>query len=274
MPEGKPSSWSDLTTRVLSALVLAALALTALFGPPGTWAVLVVIVAVLAFWELAPLAEPGIAGWRRGLVAALPLLTVAIMVLPFAPEAALRLLIALALPLLAGMALVKTGHWVLASYGLILLLGAHFLVLAYALFGPVPVLLLVALIAVSDSAAYFVGRAVGGPKFWPRVSPKKTWSGTVAGWVGAALFAGLVVPWAVTAAGGQPVPALPAAAAGALLAFAGQIGDIVESALKRRVGIKDSSNLIPGHGGVLDRIDALIAASALGGLATLVQSAF
>jgi phosphatidate cytidylyltransferase len=107
---------------------------------------------------------------------------------------------------------------------------------------------------------YFIGRRFGGPKFWPRVSPNKTWSGTVAGWVGAAL-----VGLAFVAAGraGWGLVALSP-----LIALAGQLGDIAESWIKRRAGFKDSSSLIPGHGGVLDRFDALIGAA----LAVLILS--
>ena len=93
---------------------------------------------------------------------------------------------------------------------------------------------------------------LGGPKFWPKVSPKKTWSGTIAGWIGAAavgvLFASQgMVPWYY-------------AVLSPLIALAGQFGDIAESWIKRRAGAKDSSSLIPGHGGVLDRFDALVGA--------------
>jgi phosphatidate cytidylyltransferase len=102
---------------------------------------------------------------------------------------------------------------------------------------------------------YFAGRILGGPKFWPAISPKKTWSGTIAGWIGAAILglgfvlAGQGTLWLVVLS--------------PLVAFAGQMGDIVESWLKRRVGAKDSSALIPGHGGVLDRFDALTGAMVL-----------
>lgn len=104
----------------------------------------------------------------------------------------------------------------------------------------------------SDVLGYFVGKALGGPKFWPAISPNKTWSGTLAGWIGAVVLAVLFI-----AAGHGSWWMLPVAP---LLAFAGQMGDIAESALKRRTGIKDSSDLIPGHGGVMDRFDALTAA--------------
>ena len=117
------------------------------------------------------------------------------------------------------------------------------------------ILWLVAVVVASDVLGYFAGRMLGGPKFWPAISPKKTWSGTVAGWIGAALV-GLVVVL-TTGAGWALVPL------SALVAFAGQMGDIAESWVKRRAGVKDASALIPGHGGVLDRFDALIGAVVL-----------
>src|SRR6056297_1351532 len=114
---------------------------------------------------------------------------------------------------------------------------------------------LVLVVVVSDVAGYFAGRMLGGPKFWPRVSPKKTWSGTLAGWVGAGLV-GLLMSEPLMAGAGLVVVSM-------LVGFAGQLGDIAESAIKRRCGVKDSSDLIPGHGGVLDRFDAMLGASAM-----------
>ncbi|HVG47023.1 MAG TPA: phosphatidate cytidylyltransferase, partial [Rubellimicrobium sp.] len=112
---------------------------------------------------------------------------------------------------------------------------------------------LIGVVVMTDIAGYFAGRLIGGPKFWPRVSPKKTWSGTIAGWVGAALI-GLVFN-SVAHVGAEIVPL------SVLLSIASQWGDIAESALKRRMGVKDTSALIPGHGGLFDRFDALLGAS-------------
>ncbi len=128
-------------------------------------------------------------------------------------------------------------------------------------FNPALILALAAIVVISDTLGYFAGRMIGGPKFWPRISPKKTWSGTIAGWLGAALFGAFVVaPMVATATdGSQPLRFALIAVA---LAFAGQMGDIAESAIKRRAGVKDASALIPGHGGFLDRLDAMIAAAA------------
>ena len=108
-------------------------------------------------------------------------------------------------------------------------------------------------VVVTDVAGYFAGRHFGGPKFWPAISPKKTWSGTVAGWIGAGLVGALFLTF--TNAGWDTIWL------SMLLALASQMGDIAESALKRRVGVKDSSALIPGHGGLFDRFDGLLGAS-------------
>jgi phosphatidate cytidylyltransferase len=133
------------------------------------------------------------------------------------------------------------------------LLGCYAMGLLRAEAGAVWVLWLVSIVVVSDVAGYFAGRSLGGPKFWPRVSPKKTWSGTVAGWIGAGFVGALFA--VSTDAGLALIPV------SILVGFAGQMGDIAESAVKRLREIKDSSNLIPGHGGVLDRFDAMLGAA-------------
>ena len=111
---------------------------------------------------------------------------------------------------------------------------------------------------VTDAAAFFVGRAVGGPKLMPSVSPGKTISGAIGG-----LFGGAVTAWAYAAYVLPPATRMgmtlwAAIASGVLLSVVAQIGDLVESLLKRQAGVKDSSHLIPGHGGVLDRTDSLL----------------
>lgn len=130
---------------------------------------------------------------------------------------------------------------------------------------------LVAIVITSDVMGYFAGRTLGGPKFWPRISPKKTWSGTIAGWAGAAIV-GVVVWWNSDSAAtwaGVPLWAFISA----ILAFAGQMGDIAQSAIKRRAGVKDSSNLIPGHGGILDRFDAMIGVGMIVAILILLSGA-
>ena len=123
------------------------------------------------------------------------------------------------------------------------------------------VLALFAIIWAADSFAYFGGKLIGGPKVAEGLSPKKTWSGIITGVIaGAAAGAGCGTLF-------QTAPDLRVAwfAIGALIAFTGLMGDLIESFLKRRFGVKDASRLIPGHGGVLDRIDGLMAATLLTG---------
>lgn len=115
-------------------------------------------------------------------------------------------------------------------------------------------LLMIAVVIVTDVFGYFAGRFFGGAKFWPSISPKKTWSGVVAGWAAAACvgtFAFFLIP-------SEGALVIPFAV---LMSFASQMGDIAESTIKRRAGYKDSSGLIPGHGGFLDRFDGIIGAS-------------
>jgi phosphatidate cytidylyltransferase len=109
---------------------------------------------------------------------------------------------------------------------------------------------------VTDIGGYFAGRSFGGPKLWPRVSPNKTWAGAIggsmAGLAVAAGFAGLSL--------GKTGPLL---LLGGILSIVSQLGDLFESAVKRRFGVKDSSHIIPGHGGLMDRLDGFVAAIAL-----------
>jgi len=118
-----------------------------------------------------------------------------------------------------------------------------------------PTLLLFALILVwiSDSAAYFAGRSIGKHPFSPKLSPNKTWEGAAAGFLASLAVAFAFMPWV-------NVPLVHLLAMAALGSIAGQVGDLLESGYKRSAGIKDSGSLLPGHGGVLDRIDALILA--------------
>lgn len=109
----------------------------------------------------------------------------------------------------------------------------------------------------TDIIAYFVGRFVGGPKLWARVSPNKTWSGALGG-AGAAIVAGLAVAHYAHLANSLAVAGLAL-----LLSVASQAGDLFESAFKRRFGVKDASHVIPGHGGIMDRLDGFLAAAAV-----------
>jgi phosphatidate cytidylyltransferase len=119
--------------------------------------------------------------------------------------------------------------------------------------GLVQTMWVISCVIASDIGGYFAGRTFGGPKLWPAVSPKKTWSGTVGGWVLAVLVTILFTLFSDRIAFGHAFGAV-------LIAIFAQAGDLAESALKRRAGVKDSSNLIPGHGGFLDRFDGMLGA--------------
>ena len=119
------------------------------------------------------------------------------------------------------------------------------------------ILWLISIVVLTDVLGYFAGRVIKGPKFWPSVSPKKTWSGVVAGWIGAVGVGVMLSPF-VTA---YDINLIALCALGISVSFASQLGDIFESFIKRKSGVKDSSRLIPGHGGILDRMDGVITAT-------------
>jgi phosphatidate cytidylyltransferase len=119
-----------------------------------------------------------------------------------------------------------------------------------------------ALVWATDIGAYFAGRSIGGPKLAPRVSPSKTWSGLAGG-----VLAALITGFLLHRFAGLP---MPLAAASGLLAVAAQLGDLLESWMKRRAGVKDSGNLLPGHGGVMDRLDGVATAAPLATLLFLL----
>src|SRR5260370_20987422 len=122
--------------------------------------------------------------------------------------------------------------------------------------GFVALIMVLLVVWVTDSGGSFAGRGIGGPKLWPRVSPKKTWAGAVGGLAASLAVAGGFAAFEI----GRTVPLLISAA---LLSVASQLGDLFESAVKRRFGVKDSSHIIPGHGGLMDRLDGFVAAVVL-----------
>ncbi|MDR0808110.1 MAG: phosphatidate cytidylyltransferase [Gemmobacter sp.] len=245
---GLLARWPDLGPRLVSAAVMVVAGLGAIWCGGAVFSALVLVVTGLMLWELARMtaAPRGIPASGLGLSAA-GALALALLF----PQAALPFL---PLPALAGIARPRRDRTVFFLYALLILATGYGLIALRGL-GLAPILWIVAVVVASDVLGYFAGRSLGGPKFWPAVSPKKTWSGTVAGWIGAALVG---LGFHLSGQGGASLIWLSA-----LMGFAGQMGDIAESAVKRRAGVKDSSNLIPGHGGVLDRFDALATATVL-----------
>lgn len=246
-PSGK---WSDLRTRILSAIVMVAVGAVEIWLGGTAFATLVVVLIGVMIWELAMMTAPSERQSALTLAVVAGVTLVAALVLK--TEVAVLFLI---VPSVALLLTPRRDQRLAAAYALAIMLAGYGLVELRSVGGTQAILWLVAVVVASDVLGYFAGRMLGGPKFWPAISPKKTWSGTVAGWIGAALV-GLVVVLG-SGAGWLLVPF------SALVAFAGQLGDIAESWVKRRAGVKDASSLIPGHGGVLDRFDALIGAVVL-----------
>lgn len=226
---------ADLPVRVASAAVMLALAVGALVVGGRVFDLFVAAVALVAFGEFVLLVLRAAAG---------PL-----------PRAA---------AIVAGAVYFALAAGVLAGAG-------DFLIV-----------LIVGVTVFTDTFAYFAGRAIGGPRIAPRISPSKTWAGLVGGMLGAGLW---VVLWVIAIERGIAGPRFElglalsgeslglAALLGAGLAVLAQAGDFFESWLKRRAGVKDSSRLIPGHGGVFDRIDGMLpVAIAVGVLATVLAN--
>lgn len=247
-PENK---FSDLSTRIISAAALAGIAILAIWAGGVWFLALCAAIPALMVWELATMLDQNARPWNAIALSIAAAAAVFLLCLTsYSPQA--WPLLAFLAPLAAGVALLSQHRAIFVGYALLTMLaGFGFYVLRVDL--PFQWLIwLVLVVIVSDVAGYFVGRIVGGAKFWPKISPKKTWSGTIAGWVGAAIVGAIFMRWLHEGMG--------LILLSVLTAFAAQMGDIAESAIKRKVGVKDSSNLIPGHGGFMDRFDAMIAA--------------
>ena len=241
--------------------MLAPIALLCLWSGGRVWEALVTLVAVGVAWEWVELGRSRPLAWPGVLVPGA-------VVLSGAAVAAGRGSLALLL-LGAGM----LGAW-LASGSRFLALGLLYVgVGALTLMwlrgddgaGRANVLFLVLLVWASDIGAYIAGRLIGGPKLAPAISPSKTWAGAVGGLLAAALVGALV---AVALGGVAPGRAALVAAG---FGVASQAGDLLESWIKRRLGVKDSGRLIPGHGGLLDRLDGLLAAAAVAALLGIIS---
>ena len=243
-----------LRLRILSALVMAPLALAAVFAGQPVFTLLVLVAAVVMSWEWARLIDNGRFGVCGWLIMAVALLTVAAVALG-------RPVIAPLVALGGGVVLLGFAQWQkhprpawvgLGALYIGLPAGAILWLRDYADNGLWTVLWLLAVVWATDIGAYIAGRLIGGPKLAPTISPNKTWAGLAGGMLLAGAVGAVIA--GVVDVSDASVPAV----AGALLAIVAQLGDLFESAIKRIVGVKDSSNLIPGHGGLLDRVDGLL----------------
>jgi phosphatidate cytidylyltransferase len=230
---------SDLGVRTLSSVAMMSVAIGAIWLGGYAFMALILLVGLGVYWEFAKLA------------------------VAFARNVPARIIW-----LVGGLLYVGLACFTL------LLFSAPF-------FGMTPTIMLIAGVIGTDVGAYFAGRTLSGPKIAPRISPSKTWSGLLGGMVGAGLMMIAIQAAMFAFRGGNAGDGdvyltygwQRLALTGAALAIVAQIGDFFESWMKRRAGVKDSGRLIPGHGGLFDRTDGLIAVAFVAGLITVSQSA-
>ncbi|MBB3994568.1 phosphatidate cytidylyltransferase [Sulfitobacter undariae] len=240
--------WSDLTARLGSAAAMV------LIGAWGIWMgghvfhILVAIICGLMVWELVGMLRPGTAQAQTLLGTATGLAMFASIYLPVG--FALPLLLA---PALAGFGYLERNRTIYMCFTVLILMSGFGMTQVRNEMGVSWMLWLVIVVIATDVVGYFAGRMIGGPKFWPAVSPKKTWSGTASGWVGAAIVGYFFALYSDVS--------MQLIGVSVAVSMASQMGDIAESAMKRKTGVKDSSNLIPGHGGLMDRFDGMLGAT-------------
>ena len=259
--------FADLRTRILSALVLAGVGALAIWAGGIWFALLVAVLAGAIGWEWRSVTHHG--GGACGIDAG-PLIGAmagGILAAHLWGIGAGFVLLGMVLAIGLGWD-VATGRKTAAFWSLIggTWCGSAGIALVWLrdlpAWGINSVVWIIIVVAAADIGGYFAGKTLQGPKLWPRVSPKKTWSGSIGGIVLAVVLGGLF-SWATTGTHVHEV-----AVVSALAALVSQGGDLAESALKRRFAVKDASNLIPGHGGVLDRFDGLMAAVIVAALVT------
>lgn len=266
-PASAPSH--NLALRIASAAVLAPLAIAIAWLGDWAFALFWALAAIAVLWEWLTL----VVGPRYPLMAASSAGAIAVAALVGWRHRPITAILLIGLGALAATIFAprERRFWVTAGIGYAgCMLLAPILLRADTAYGFSAMLLLFAVVWSTDVLAYFVGQAIGGPKLAPRISPKKTWSGAIAGTAGA-----IVVAIAVTVAGflGTADKGTIAVVA-LLLSIMAQLGDLFESWIKRRFGAKDASQLIPGHGGVMDRLDGFWAAAVAGCLIGVLRGGF
>ena len=255
-PPGLPilGGRSNLVLRIVSSLVLAPAAIAAAYFGGVVFIIFWAAAALVVFWE-----------WQTLVCAHDRNSVLAIGAAALAGAAAMLLAgwygTALALVALSGFGVAALASrarraWCAAGlfYAAVLLI-APVALRSDPAFGFTAILFVFAVVWLSDIVAYFTGRAIGGPKLMPRVSPKKTWSGAIGGTAGGVIGGVLVAHYSGAAGLGA------AAAIACALSLISQAGDLLESAIKRRFDTKDASHLIPGHGGLMDRLDGFVTAA-------------
>ena len=239
------AGFPDLGLRVFSGLVMAAVGFGSVYLGGIVFLLVLVVCAGLMFWELLRMVAPGDS---QLLIIALSVAAAATVLRAGFGGNALSFFILFLVPAV-GFIFLHEKKLLFAGYSAAILLAVASVYMFRASFGFSFTVWLILVVIAADVGGYFAGRRFGGPKIYPNLSPKKTWSGTIGGLV----LAAIVGAFFGVGAGFVLLSVLTAAAS--------QFGDVAESAVKRRTGVKDSSNLIPGHGGLLDRFDGLIGAA-------------
>jgi len=257
------ASTSELGKRVVSGVVMAALAVGAVVLGGWPFVLFWGAAALGIFWEWsAMVAESAIAVRTVGTAA----LVIAALAAGAGQFYAAAIAFAAGAAGVAGLCAARRRVWGAAGVvyaGTVLL--APVMLRRDREFGLVTILFLFAVVWATDILGYFIGRAIGGPKLAPPISPKKTWSGACGGALGA-VAAGVAV---VHVAGNTAL--IPAACIALVLSIVSQAGDLFESAVKRRFGVKDASHVIPGHGGLMDRLDGFLVATGVAALVGLMR---
>ncbi len=273
MSEVKPLSSprsGELLARVTSGIVMIAVALATLWIGGATFVIFWTLCAIATVYEWQTLINAP-KRWERVGVGSVAVALSVMGLLSGYGEVALGTVLLGAL-LAAGLAGPGKRVWAGAGvlYGGALALSVVLLRVVSALDGAEAILWLFALVWGTDIMAYFGGRSIGGPKLWPRVSPSKTWSGFIVGVTCGALLG--VAAVALTL-GGPNVSLGMIFLLGLMGGVIAQGGDLMESSVKRHFGVKDSSQLIPGHGGFMDRLDGFIATASFAALVGLAKAA-
>jgi phosphatidate cytidylyltransferase len=244
----------NLMIRVAAALVLAPVAIGAAYAGGWWWITLVTLATIGLFVEWLTVVGP--AREARVIITGVAALALSGLLLALARIDASVVVLVLGLAAVALLS-AEPRRWVAGGFLYAAIAQMASVVVRLDQTQGLAALILVLLVVwATDIGGYFAGRAIGGPKLWPRVSPKKTWAGALGGFA-----ASLVVAAGFAAFGFGKI--WPMLLLGAVLSIASQFGDLFESAVKRRFGVKDSSHIIPGHGGLMDRLDGFVAAIAL-----------
>jgi phosphatidate cytidylyltransferase len=252
----------NLLMRIIAALVLAPAAIAMAYLGGWLWAGLVTLAAIGLYAEW--LSIVGAAGrWQVTAVGIVALILIGWWLGQGRFEAMFATL-ALGLVLVGSLA---PGRRIWAVAGFFYAVAAEIAAILTRMdpvHGLSALILILLVVWATDIGGYVAGRGIGGPKLWPRISPNKTWAGAIGGFAASLMVAsGFAV---FKAAGTVPLLLL-----GAILSIAAQFGDLFESAIKRRFGVKDSGRIIPGHGGVLDRLDGFVAAIVLAAIFGLLR---